>query len=59
MSAPLVDIYYRVSTDSQEDNSSLDVHEAVGAKWSTVICYFPSCNSMPNISASSSVILIR
>src|SRR5690348_3728251 len=30
MSAPVVDLYCRVSTDPQEDNSSLDEQEAIG-----------------------------
>jgi hypothetical protein len=33
--------------------------EAGCEKWSTVISYFLSCSSMPNMSASSAVILIR
>jgi hypothetical protein len=33
--------------------------EANSEKWSPVIIYFPSCNAMPNISASSAVIFTR
>lgn len=39
MSAPIVDIYCRVSTDPQEDNSSLDEQEATGREFCRVNGY--------------------
>ena len=52
--------YVRVSKQEQHDALQIEAHKEAGCeKWSTVISYIPGCNSMPNISASSAVILTR
>jgi len=44
----------------QREAAHIDtLREAYCEKWSPVISYFPSSNAMPNMSASSTVILIR
>jgi DNA invertase Pin-like site-specific DNA recombinase len=50
----------RVSKQEQQESLHIDALEEAGCeKWSTVIPYFTSANSMPNMFASSAVILTR
>ena len=49
----------RLQTKHHESLRFDALKEAGCEKWPTVISYFPSCNSMPNISASSAVIFTR
>jgi hypothetical protein len=51
-----------VRDSKQEQREALQIDalkEGCCEKWSMVSPYFPSSNAMPNISASSAVILIR
>jgi len=51
-----------VRVSKQEQHEALQINalkEAGCEKWSTVSPYFASSNAMPNISASSAVILTR
>jgi hypothetical protein len=53
-------VYVRVSKHEQNEALQIDALKDAGCgEWSTTISYFPSCNSMPNMSASSAVILTR
>jgi DNA invertase Pin-like site-specific DNA recombinase len=50
----------RVSKQEQHEVLQINALKEAGCeKWSPAISYFTSANSMPNMSASSAVILIR